>query len=55
MKKAKKFPHNQITLDQTGQVKNTWRLQPQESLIIVLDKTALPTRGSSLRNNEQVI
>ncbi|MBN6066794.1 YtfJ family protein [Aggregatibacter actinomycetemcomitans] len=37
-KGKKQFPHSQIILDQTGQVKNAWQLQPQESLIVVLDK-----------------
>ncbi|WP_422387074.1 YtfJ family protein [Aggregatibacter actinomycetemcomitans] len=50
LKKAKKLPHSQFILDQTGQVKNTWQLQLQESLTVVLDKTALPTRKNYLRN-----
>ncbi|MBN6063534.1 hypothetical protein HYE55_10530 [Aggregatibacter actinomycetemcomitans] len=48
--KGKKLPHSQFILDQTGQVKNTWQLQLQESLTVVLDKTALPTRKNYLRN-----
>ena len=38
-KGKKNNPHSQVILDQTGQVKKDWGLQPKESLIVVLDKS----------------
>ena len=38
-KGKKNNPHSQVILDQTGQVKKGWGLQPKESLIVVLDKS----------------
>ncbi|MFC0322895.1 YtfJ family protein [Gallibacterium melopsittaci] len=37
-KGKKEFPYTSVIVDDNGQVKSAWQLQPENSLIVVLDK-----------------
>ncbi|OBX09260.1 hypothetical protein QV08_02110 [Gallibacterium salpingitidis] len=37
-KGKKEFPYTSVIVDENGKVKNAWQLQPENSLILVLDK-----------------